>query len=338
MTLYKWSQTAASNANADSTINFAEGQAPSSLNDSSRGVMAAVAKYRDDMAGSITTGGTSTAYTVTSNQVFDTLAHLNNQIIAFVPHTTNGATVTLNVDSLGAKPLRQAPSVEIPAGVLVAGTPYAATYNNSNGEFILAGFYGNPYAIPIGGFMPYVASNAAPNASFAYPCGQAISRTTYATLFGLCGTTYGTGDGSTTFNIPDIRGRSIFGLDGMGGYATQSRVTAGGSGIAGATNGATGGGETHTLTAAESAALTYALSTTGTASDHTHGIGVGSGTGPAGGAPAAPGASRAGTYSSDGSGPVSITATTTMTSTNAGGGAHNNMPPAIMLPIVMRII
>src|SRR5690242_20453498 len=113
MTLFKWSQTAASNATADSTVNYAEGQAPSSLNDSARAAMAAVAKYRDDMAGSITTGGSSTAYTVTSNQVFDTLAHLHNQVIAFVPHATNGATVTLNVDSLGAKPLRSATGVEL---------------------------------------------------------------------------------------------------------------------------------------------------------------------------------------------------------------------------------
>lgn len=38
--------------------------------------------------------------------------------------------------------------------------------------------------------------------------GAAISRTTYADLFRLIGTTYGVGDGSTTFNIPDNRGRS----------------------------------------------------------------------------------------------------------------------------------
>src|SRR5271156_2080280 len=103
MTLYKWSQTASSDATADSTINWAEGQAPSSVNDSARAMMAATAKYRDDIAGAIVTAGSSTAYTVSSYQVFDTLAHLNGQMIAFTPHTTNGATVTLNVDSLGAK-------------------------------------------------------------------------------------------------------------------------------------------------------------------------------------------------------------------------------------------
>lgn len=47
--------------------------------------------------------------------------------------------------------------------------------------------------------------------------GQAISRTTYSDLFAVVGTTYGVGDGSTTFNIPDLRGRAIAGLDNMGG-------------------------------------------------------------------------------------------------------------------------
>ncbi len=133
MTLYKWSQTASADATADSTINWAEGQSPSSVNDSARAMMAATAKYRDDISGAIVTGGTSTAYTVISYEVFDTLAHLHGQMIAFTPHTTNGATVTLNVDSLGAKPLRSAPNTELLAGVLIQGTPYVAIYNNTDG-------------------------------------------------------------------------------------------------------------------------------------------------------------------------------------------------------------
>jgi microcystin-dependent protein len=49
--------------------------------------------------------------------------------------------------------------------------------------------------------------------------GQAVSRTTYAALFAVIGTTYGAGDGSTTFNLPDLRGRAPVGLDNMGGSA-----------------------------------------------------------------------------------------------------------------------
>ena len=93
----------------------------------------------------IVTGGTATAYTVASNQVFGSLAtDLNGQMMAFSPHTTNGATVTLNVDGLGAKPLRSSPGVELLAGSLIQGTPYIATYNNADGAWYLQGFFGNP--------------------------------------------------------------------------------------------------------------------------------------------------------------------------------------------------
>lgn len=80
--------------------------------------------------------------------------------------------------------------------------------------------------------------------------GQAVSRTTYATLFAKIGTTYGVGDGSTTFNLPDCRGRVGVGKDNMGGGAA-SRMTTSGGGIDGATLGAAGGAETHTLTVAQ---------------------------------------------------------------------------------------
>lgn len=43
--------------------------------------------------------------------------------------------------------------------------------------------------------------------------GAAVSRTTYAALFAIIGTTYGVGDGATTFNLPDLRGEFVRGLD-----------------------------------------------------------------------------------------------------------------------------
>ena len=61
-------------------------------------------------------------------------------MIAFTPHMTNGATVTLNVDALGAKPLRAAPGAELLAGTIIHGTPYVAVYNSGDGAFYLRGF------------------------------------------------------------------------------------------------------------------------------------------------------------------------------------------------------
>ena len=242
---YNWSRTAGNNASADATINWAEGQAPSSVNDSARAMMASTAAFRDDISGAIVTGGSSTAYTVTSYQIFDTLAHMANQMIAFTPHATNGATVTLNVDGLGAKPLRTSTGVELLAGSLVAGTPYVATYNNSDAVWYLRGFFGNPYNVPLGGGMLFFGTTA-PNSSFVFPYGQAISRTTYATLFALTSTAFGVGDGSTTFNLPDLRGRVPAGKDDMGGSAAN-RITNAGSGIVGTTLGASSTAQTVTL-------------------------------------------------------------------------------------------
>jgi microcystin-dependent protein len=250
--VYSWSQIAASNAGADNTVNWAEGQAPSSINDSARAMMASVAKFRDDISGSIVTTGTSTAYIVSSNQDFDTLAHFGGQMIAFCPHTTNGAgPVTITIDGFANLPLRSSPNTELPAGVLVQGTPYICSYNATDNALYLQSFYGaSPYLIPLGASIEFWGTTP-PNSSFALPYGQAISRTTYATLFALFGTTYGAGDGVTTFNIPDIRGRITPCADNMGGTAA-GRITnsgTGNSGINGAALGTAGGEQTQTLLA-----------------------------------------------------------------------------------------
>jgi microcystin-dependent protein len=64
---------------------------------------------------------------------------------------------------------------------------------------------GQTYLVPTGGILPY-AGSAAP-ANFLLCDGSAVSRTTYATLFGVISTTFGVGNGSTTFNLPDLRNR-----------------------------------------------------------------------------------------------------------------------------------
>lgn len=134
-----WSTTAATNSSADSAVNWAEGQAPSSVNDSARAMMASVAKWRDDMSGAITTAGTSTAYTATTNQTFASLSALDNRILTIVPHTTSGASPTLAVDSLTAKAINISTGVAVPSGFLVSGTPYVVYYEAGVGEYIVLG-------------------------------------------------------------------------------------------------------------------------------------------------------------------------------------------------------
>jgi hypothetical protein len=142
MPVYTWSTTAANNATADSTINWAEGMAPSAVNDSARAQMAAEKKFFNDaLSMAHTTGGTSTAYTLTTDSGFDTLAHLDKQVLTFVPNVTSGASPTLNVDGLGAKPINgRASGTAIPASALVAGIPCSVSYDNANSQFVLLGY------------------------------------------------------------------------------------------------------------------------------------------------------------------------------------------------------
>jgi microcystin-dependent protein len=87
------------------------------------------------------------------------------------------------------------------------------------------------------GKVDFTATAAAPT-RWLLARGQAVSRTTYSALFAAIGTTYGVGDGSTTFNIPDIGGRVIAGSE-----ATATRLTSAVSGVDGATLGAAGGNQ-----------------------------------------------------------------------------------------------
>lgn len=247
--VWRWSKTAATNATADSTINWAEGMAPSAVNDSARAEMARVAQYRDDIAGALLTTGTGTAYAVSSNQVFDTLAHLDGAMVAFTPHATNTGAVTLNVDGLGAKNIRPAPGVDLVDGSLLLGTPYVVTYSNTDSSFYLQGGLSNPYGVPVGGMIEWTGVTA-PNSAFAMPYGQTLSRTTYATLWTFAqvqiaagNTLYNNGNGTTTFGILNGRGRVGTMPDNMGGSAANVFT-----GLAvGTTGGVTGASQTLAL-------------------------------------------------------------------------------------------
>ena len=107
--------------------------------------------------------------------------------------------------------------------------------------------------------MPYAGSSAP--TGFLLCGGQAVSRTTYSGLFAVVGTTYGVGDGSSTFNLPDLQGRVVAGKDDMSGASANRLTDAVTGGLNGDTLGDTGGTESHTLTSAQSGLV-----------GHTHGV------------------------------------------------------------------
>jgi microcystin-dependent protein len=97
-------------------------------------------------------------------------------------------------------------------------------------------------AIPAGCIMPYAGATAP--TGWLIADGSAVSRTTYADLFAVVGETYGAGDGSTTFNVPDLRGKIPV------GKSTETEFN---------TLGKTGGEKTHQLTVEELAAHTHSI-------------------------------------------------------------------------------
>jgi len=161
--------------------------------------------------------------------------------------------------------------------------------------------------IPAGVIIAYGGTSAPSGYLLCY--GQAVSRTTYADLFTAISTTYGSGDGSTTFNVPDIRGRVVAGQDDMGG-ASADRLTNQSGGLNGDTLGATGGSETHTLTTSEMPAHTHDVQY------RTHD------TSPGGGG--------------EESDLVRDGTSTRATTSTGGDGAHNNVQPTIILNYIIK--
>lgn len=126
-----------------------------------------------------------------------------------------------------------------------AGDAAAGKYLNAGGTWSAPNFLTGMIVIWPGADLPGAAGD------WLWCNGQAVSRTTYSTLFSLIGTTFGSGDGSTTFNVPDLRGRVPMGKDNMGG-TDAARVTSSSTGGGNAdTLGGVGGAQTHTLTTAE---------------------------------------------------------------------------------------
>lgn len=168
--------------------------------------------------------------------------------------------------------------------------------------------------VPPGSLLMF-AGGAAPE-GYLLCDGSAVSRTTYNVLFSAIGTTWGVGDGTTTFNLPDLRGRGPLGAGT-------------GAGLSARTLGASGGAETVTLTSAEMPSHTHTHNANG---------GAGSGADPSTGLAYANGANTAsaGLDSSNGepnlyTNPIALSINST-----GGGGAHANMQPFAVVNFIVK--
>lgn len=161
-------------------------------------------------------GGTANAQTVTVSG----FASTNGQTFYFVAGASNTGALTLSVN--GGSPISVVKPTSSGTAILtgtevVAGNVIGVTYYSTTGQFQLITNNIN-VATPPGQVATY-AMTSCPSGWLAAN-GAAVSRTTYAILYANIGSTWGNGDGSTTFNVPDLRGTFVRGTGTNGTYAT----------------------------------------------------------------------------------------------------------------------
>ena len=225
-----------------------------------------------------------------------------------------GATGSVIVNAVGGELIDGGSSFTVDPGVSIDIVSYGAS-----GWEITSNT--NAFTVAPGSIMQFAGSTEPSGWLLCY--GQAISRTANSALFAAISTTYGVGDGSTTFNLPDCRGRTGAGKDDMGGVSAN-RLTDLSGGLDGDTLGDTGGVETHVLTVAELAA-------------HGHPFRLSGVTGSVGGG-------TDGGFATTASGETDYPAHNGTVSATAGeqiGGtgsdtAHNNVQPTIIFNTIIK--
>ncbi|WP_019219026.1 phage tail protein [Bartonella florencae] len=221
-TIYDWSLKASENGGADSLINWSEGQHPNTVNNSARVMMQRVSEYLSD------TGGVSEGIvTVDNNQKTSAirllsqsqfLEYQNGLSVCFQAKGKNVGATSIALNNLAGKSVYKATEtglVALSGGEIQDGCLYRLVYDEEiSGWQIL-----NPTRkkasslkrLPSGLIGPFAMERLPAG---WLPCdGRAYLRRTYRALFDAIGTTWGAGDGISTFNVPDFRGMFLRGMD-----------------------------------------------------------------------------------------------------------------------------
>lgn len=196
-----------------------EGMAPSGVNNVLRAMMGALKRRRNWRAPK-TTGGTGSAFTLTYGVAPG--AYVDGMSFMAELHAAPGAGATLNVNGLGAIPIRHFYNgtwYVLPPSWCAANSILRLVYHASSGVFRVAD---SVQAIPTGTSQSNRSSTTP--AGWLAEDGSAVSRTQYAALFAAIGTIYGGGDGSTTFNLPDSRGYVDAGVGGSLGAPLAQKL------------------------------------------------------------------------------------------------------------------
>lgn len=172
-----WSVTAGSNASADANINWAENQLGPTVNNSARATMAAIKGAWNQISGGCTYGGSSNAYTMTSDPVaaIDT-AYATGMIFMFKANHTNNGAATLNVDGVGAVAIKTSDGGDVASGDIVSNGLYMVAYNATGPRFDLIGTFAS------GSFQPLEATLTA-FAAVSFSTTNQFLRATDADIF-----------------------------------------------------------------------------------------------------------------------------------------------------------
>lgn len=177
----------------------------------------------------------------------------------------NGAT-RLNPNSIGLTAVTYPDGTPFVGGEFKVNGIYICVYDSVSAKIQVISDVGIS-GTPTGAMLPYAGATAPAGYLLCY--GQAVSRATYAALFNAIGVIWGSGNGTTTFNVPDMRGRTAFGFDAMGGVPANRLTAAVTGGIDGSAVGNAGGQQAHVLTVPELPVHTP-TGTAASAGAHTH--------------------------------------------------------------------